>query len=229
MYWNIIISSGGEVMNSDNCLKIGMKAPDFVANTTFGPIKLSDLKGKWVVLFSHPGDFTPVWTTEFIALAGQYNCFVERNTLLLGLSIDSNTSHLAWVYNIYQNTGVQIPFPIISDRDGSIAKMYGMFSPTTGSTTTVRNVFYIDPNQVIRAILIYPLTNGRNTNEMIRLLDALQTTDRTKLATPANWYLGMPVVVPAPETYEELLKRVEGEEGLCCVDWYLCYKNLPLE
>lgn len=162
-------------------------------------------------------------------MARQYNCFVERNTVLLGLSIDSNTSHLAWVYSIYQNTGVQIPFPVISDRDGSISNMYGMFSPTTGATTTVRNVFYIDPNQIIRAILIYPLTNGRNTSEMIRLLDALQTTDMTKLATPANWYPGQPLVVPAPATYEELLKRVEGEEGLCCVDWYLCYKNLPLE
>lgn len=152
---------------------------------------------------------------------------MDRNAVLLGLSIDSNSSHLAWVYNIYQNTGVQIPFPIISDRDGSISRMYGMFSPVTGATTTVRNVFFIDPNQIIRAILIYPLTNGRNTNEMLRLLIALQTSDMAKVATPANWHPGQPVVVPAPQTYEELLRRVEGEEGLCCVDWYLCYKNLP--
>ena len=152
---------------------------------------------------------------------------MDRNAALLGLSIDSNSSHLAWVYNIYQNTGIQIPFPIISDRDGSIARMYGMFSPTTGTTTTVRNVFFIDPNQIIRVILVYPLTNGRNTNEMLRLLIALQTSDMAKVATPANWYPGQPVVVPAPQTYEELLRRVEGEEGLCCVDWYLCYKDLP--
>lgn len=212
-------------MNENNCLKIGMKAPDFVAQSTFGPIKLSDFKGKWVVLFSHPGDFTPVWTTEFIALARQYNCYRERNAELIGLSVDSNPSHLAWVYNIYQNTGVQIPFPIIADRDRSISNMYGMFSPALG-TQLVRNVFFIDPNQIIRAILIYPLTNGRNTYEMCRLLDALQTTDKYNVATPANWYPGQPVVVPAPQTYEELLKRVEGEEGLCCVDWYLCYKDL---
>lgn len=158
-------------------------------------------------------------------MAKQYNCYKERNTELIGLSVDSNPSHLAWVYNIYQNTGIQIPFPIIADRDRSIATMYGMFSPT-GGTTLVRNVFFIDPNQIIRAILIYPLTNGRNTYEMVRLLDALQTTDKYNVATPANWYPGQPVVVPAPQTYEELLKRVEGEEGLCCVDWYLCYKNL---
>lgn len=212
-------------MNDNNCLKIGMKAPDFTAQTTFGSLRLSDFKGKWVVLFSHPGDFTPVWTTEFIALARQHNCYIERNAELIGLSVDSNPSHLAWVYNIYQNTGVQIPFPIIVDRDRSISNMYGMFSPAQG-TQLVRNVFFIDPNQIIRAILIYPLANGRNTYEMLRLLDALQTTDEYNVATPANWYPGQPVVVPAPQTYEELLKRVEGEEGLCCVDWYLCYKDL---
>ena len=190
-------------MNDNNCLKIGMKAPDFAAQTTFGPIKLSDFKGKWVILFSHPGDFTPVWTTEFIALAEQYSCFQERNAELLGLSIDSNSSHLAWVYNICQNTGIYIPFPIISDRDMSISKMYGMVSPEASTTTTVRNV-----------------------SEMLRLLIALQTSDMEKVATPADWVPGYPVVVPAPQTYEELLKRLQGEEGLCCIDWYLCYRNL---
>lgn len=213
-------------MVDNNCLKIGMKAPDFTAQTTFGPLKFSSLRGKWVVLFSHPGDFTPVWTTEFIALAKHNNQFVKRNTQLLGLSIDSNPSHLAWVYNIYQNTGIQIPFPIITDRDGSIARQYGMFAPEVSTTQTVRNVFFIDDKQIVRAILVYPLTNGRNVPEMIRIIDALQTTDREKVATPADWVPGCPVVVPAPQTFEELLKRVEGEEGLCCIDWYLCYKNL---
>ena len=213
-------------MNDNNCLKIGMKAPDFAAQTTFGPIKLSDFKGKWVILFSHPGDFTPVWTTEFIALAEQYSCFQERNAELLGLSIDSNSSHLAWVYNICQNTGVYIPFPIISDMDMGISKMYGMISPEASTTATVRNVFFIDDKQIIRAILIYPLTNGRNVSEMLRLLIALQTSDMEKVATPADWVPGYPVVVPAPQTYEELLKRLQGEEGLCCIDWYLCYRNL---
>lgn len=213
-------------MNSNNCPKIGMEAPDFMAQTTFGPIRLSDYRGEWVILFSHPGDFTPVCTTEFIALAERNNEFEELNAKLLGLSIDSNPSHLAWVYNIYQNTGVQIPFPVIADSDMSISNLYGMINPDVSSTTTVRNVFFIDGNQIIRAILTYPLTNGRYIPEMLRLLIALQTSDKYGVATPANWMPGEPVVVPAPKTYEELLKRVEGEEGLCCVDWYLCYKNL---
>ncbi len=213
-------------MNEYNCLKIGMKAPDFTAQTTFGQITFSDLKGKWVVLFSHPGDFTPVCTTEFIALA-RHNCyFVQRNAQLLGLSIDSNPSHLAWVYNIYQNTGIQIPFPVIADSNGRIAETYGMFSADVSTTQTVRNVFFIDDKQVIRAILVYPLTNGRNIPELIRILDALQTTDKEKVATPADWMPGQPVIVPAPQTYDELLRRKTGEEGLCCIDWYLCYKNI---
>lgn len=213
-------------MNENNCLKIGMKAPDFIAQTTFGPLRLSDFRGKWVILFSHPGDFTPVWTTEFIALAKQYNSFKERNAQLIGLSIDSNPSHLAWVYNIYQNTGIQIPFSVIADRDGSIARLYGMIAPGESTTATVRNVYFIDPNQIIRAVLVYPLSTGRNTYEMLRLLIALQTADREKVAIPANWLPGDPVVVPPPQTYDELLRRLEGEEGLCCVDWYLCYKDI---
>lgn len=213
-------------MNENRCLTLGMKAPDFYAQSTFGPLKLSDFAGKWVVLFSHPGDFTPVWTTEFIAFAEQYSSFVERNAQLIGLSLDSNSSHLAWVYNIYQNTGIQIPFPIIADKDMSIANMYGMIAPDISTNTTVRNVFIIDDKQIIRAILVYPLTNGRYIPEIIRLLTALQTSDKEKVATPANWFPGDPVVVPAPQTYEELLRRVSGEEGYCCVDWYLCYKNI---
>lgn len=159
-------------------------------------------------------------------MAKQYNSFEERNAQLIGLSIDSNPSHLAWVYNIYQNTGIQIPFPVIADRDGSIARLYGMIAPEESTTATVRNVYFIDPNQIIRAVLVYPLSTGRNTYEMLRLLVALQTADREKVATPANWLPGDPVVVPPPQTYDELLRRLEGEEGLCCVDWYLCYKDI---
>lgn len=207
------------------CLKIGMKAPDFKARTTFGPIELKDFKGKWVVLFSHPGDFTPVCTTEFIAFAKSFPYFKNRNAELIGLSIDSTPSHLAWVYNIYKNTGVQIPFPIIADRDAAIARMYGMIAPDVSTTETVRNVFIIDDKQIIRAILVYPLTNGRNIPEILRLLDALQISDREKVVTPANWVPGQPVLVPPPKTYEELLERVQGEPGLSCIDWYLCYKR----
>lgn len=171
----------------NNCIRIGMKAPDFSAATTFGPIKLSDYQGKWVVLFSHPGDFTPVCTTEFLAFSKAQPQFEARGAQLLGLSIDSNPSHLAWVYAIYVATGVQVPFPIIADRTGEIARLYGMMAPDVSRQETVRNVFFIDPEQTIRAILVYPLTNGRSIPEILRLLTALQTTDREHVVTPANW------------------------------------------
>ena len=220
------IKNGGDKMNRRNCLTLGMKAPDFTANSTFGPVRLSDYTGKWVVLFSHPGDFTPVWTTEFIAFARQFDSFVERNTQLLGVSLDGNPSHLAWVYNIYQNTGIHIPFPIIEDKTMTISNMYGMIAPDVSISTTVRNVFIIDDKQIIRAILIYPLSNGRYIPEIVRLLTAMQTSDKYNVATPADWFPGQPVVVPAPRTYEELLNRVNNEEGFSCVDWYLCFKDL---
>ena len=208
-------------------ISIGMKAPDFYANTTFGNMKLSDLKGKWVVLFSHPGDFTPVCTTEFIAFASANHDFEKRNVQLLGLSIDSNPSHLAWVNSIYRNTGVEIPFPVIADRTGEISRMYGMIAPDVSNQETVRNVFIIDPNQVIRAILIYPLTNGRNIYEILRLIDALQITDKEKVVTPANWLPNDPTLVPPPKTYDELKQRQNNPQSmnLSCKDWYLCYNN----
>ncbi|KNY29196.1 peroxiredoxin [Pseudobacteroides cellulosolvens] len=214
------------MMTDNEPLKIGMKAPDFSATTTFGPLKISDYEGKWLVFFSHPGDFTPVCTTEFIAFARYYPYFVQRNACLLGLSIDSNPSHLAWVYNIYQNTGIQIPFPIVADRDASVARLYGMIAPDLNKSETVRSVFIIDPKGIIRAILQYPSTNGRNIPEIIRLIDALQTTDKEKVVTPANWMPGQPVIVPYPKTYKELIERVQNPQGLMCIDWYLCFKDL---
>lgn len=207
-------------------LQLGMKAPDFKAQTTFGELKLSDLAGKWVVFFSHPGDFTPVCTTEFIAFSQMAPYFAQRNVQLLGLSIDSNPSHLAWVYNIYKNTGIQVPFPIIADRDGYIARLYGMIATEVSNTETVRCVFIIDDKQIIRAILTYPLTNGRNIPEILRLVDAIQTTDRYNVVTSANWCPGMPVLVRPPKTYNELLERLKCQKGLQCMDWYLCYKQL---
>jgi peroxiredoxin (alkyl hydroperoxide reductase subunit C) len=208
----------------EGCLRIGQKAPAFSMLSTFGPVSLSDYKGKWLVLFSHPGDFTPVCTTEFIAFAKEYPEFVKRNTLLLGLSIDSNPSHLAWVENIRRTHGMTIPFPILADRDGALAKRYGMFSADESNYATVRNVFIIDPNGIIRAILAYPFTNGRNIQEILRLIDALQLSDREKVVTPANWTPGEPVMVSPPQSYEELKKRNE-DPSLRCVDWYLCYKE----
>ena len=182
-----------------------------------------------MVLFSHPGDFTPVCTTEFLAFANAQPQFAAQNTQLIGLSIDSNPSHLAWVYAIYVTSGVQIPFPVIADRMGDIARLYGMIAPDVSQQETVRNVFIIDPDQVIRAILIYPLTNGRSIPEILRLLTALQTTDTYHVVTPANWEPGQPTLVPPPKTYDELLARQTNpaEQGLVCEDWFWCYKQLP--
>jgi len=210
-------------------LSIGMKAPDFSANTTFGPIRFSDYKGRWVVFFSHPGDFTPVCTTEFIAFAQAYPQFLEKNVQLLGLSIDSNPSHLAWVNTIFVNSGITIPFPIVADRIGDVARLYGMIAPDASTQETVRNVFIIDPEQTIRAILIYPLTNGRSIPEIMRLVEALQKTDKDKVVTPANWQPGQATMVPPPKTYNDLLERQNSPEkqGLSCKDWFWCYKQLP--
>ena len=170
------------------------------------------------------GVFTPVCTTEFVAFTKQYPEFVKRNALLLGLSIDSNPSHLAWVENIRRTQGVTIPFPILADRDGSVAKRYGMLSFDESNFATVRNVFIIDPEGIIRAILTYPATNGRFIPEILRLLDALQISLKEGVVTPANWIPGDPVLIPPPQTYEELLKRKE-DAGLRCIEWYLCYKK----
>lgn len=209
-------------------MSIGMKAPDFTAQTTFGPIKMSDYKGKWVVFFSHPGDFTPVCTTEFVAFSQAYPLFEELGSSLLGLSIDSNPSHLDWVYTIQELTEVTVPFPVVADRNGDVARLYGMIAPNVSSTETVRNVFFIDPNQTIRAILIYPLTNGRSVPEILRLLHALQTTDEYSVVTPANWTPGQPVLVPPAKTFDELMERQTNPSdlGLHCLDWFWCYKKI---
>lgn len=209
-------------------ISIGMTAPDFTANTTFGPIRMSDYKGNWVVFFSHPGDFTPVCTTEFLAFSYDYKHFTDLGVQLLGLSIDSNPSHLAWVNTIYEITGVTIPFPIVADRDAKVAGLYGMIAPDVSTQETVRNVIIIDPKQTIRCILIYPLTTGRYIPEILRIVKALQTHDQYSVVTPANWEPGEPVLVPAASTYAELVKRRTDDTslGLNCKDWFLCYKNI---
>lgn len=207
------------------CLpSLGSKAPDFSANTTKGPIKLSDYKGKWIVLFSHPGDFTPVCTTEFLCFAKYYENFRRRNTELIGLSVDSNSSHLAWIYNIFLSVGIEMPFPVIDDRKMEVSNLYGMISEPMSDTSTVRSVFIIDPNQTLRTILYYPLTTGRNIPEIIRILDALQTADEQHVVTPANWLPGMPVILPYPKTYKELKDRINScNTNQSCMDWYLCF------
>lgn len=203
---------------------LGDPAPDFEAITTKGIVRLEDYKGKWLVLFSHPADFTPVCTTEFMAFSELYDEFKKRNTELLGLSVDSVSSHIAWARNIEEKTGVKIPFPIIADLNREVASKYGMVHPSQSTTATVRCVFVIDPEGILRLILYYPLTNGRNMKEILRMIDAFQTSDKYKIATPANWKPGDKVVVPPPKTQEEAEKRLK--DGYECVDWYLCKKDL---
>ena len=203
---------------------IGEKAPEFEAPTTHGTLRLSDYKGTWLILFSHPADFTPVCTTEFMAFSEIYPELQKRNTELLGLSVDSTSSHIAWVRNVEEKMGVKIPFPIIADLNKDVSTLYGMIHPAQSKTETVRTVFIIDPEQVLRTILYYPLTTGRNMQEILRIIVALQTTDEYNVATPANWNPGDPVVVPPPHTTEAAEARVK--EGYDCKDWYLCYKKL---
>ena len=174
-----------ELMMNGN-VKIGQPAPNFNAITTMGNISLENYKGKWVVLFSHPGDFTPVCTTEMIAFSKANSYFERLNTCLIGLSIDSNPSHLAWMYDIYCKTGIVIPFPIIADRSGEIARKYGMIASNISNTSTVRNVFIIDDKQIVRAILVYPMNIGRNIPEILRIVRSLQVSDENEKMAPAN-------------------------------------------
>lgn len=203
---------------------LGEPAPDFETVTTHGPLRLSDLRGKWVVLFSHPADFTPVCTTEFVAFSNSYEEFKALNVQLIGLSIDSVHSHLAWIMNVKEKMGVSIPFPIIADLDMSVASLYGMIHPGQSSTAAVRAVFFIDDKGILRAMIYYPLSNGRFIPEIIRLVKALQTTDKEGVSTPANWQPGDKVVVPPPKTSAEAEKRLT--EGYECKDFYLCFKQI---
>ncbi len=201
------------------------RAPDFEAKTTHGVKKLADYEGKWLVLFSHPADFTPVCTTEFIAFAKAYPEFQALDTELLGLSIDSNYAHIAWVRNIQERFGVEIPFPIIEDLSMKVANAYGMIQPGASDTSAVRATFVIDPQGILRAMVYYPMTNGRSIPEFLRLVKALQTSDEHKVATPEGWQPGQKVIVPPPQSAQDAQQRVEGED-FECTDWYFCQKTL---
>ena len=211
---------------------IGEKAPAFHAVTTQGDINFpEDYKGSWVILFSHPADFTPVCTTEFMTFASMINEFKEINTELIGLSIDSIYSHIAWLRKIRELSWkdikhVQVTFPLIEDISMNIAKKYGMLQPSASTTQTVRAVFVIDPNGVIRAILYYPLTTGRNMNEIKRLVVALQKADCDHVATPANWKPCEDVILPPPGTCGAANERMDhlNEHGYC-LDWFLCFEQ----
>jgi len=206
--------------------RIGDIAPDFKAVTTKGPIQFSEFaKDKWVVLFSHPADFTPVCTTEMSGFAERKSEFDALNAELVGLSIDSIHSHLAWVSNVKEKTGVYFDFPIIADIDMKVSKLYGMLQPNESETATVRAVFFIDPSKKIRLIMYYPLNVGRNMDEILRVLEGLQVADKYKVALPLNWRKGEKVIVPPPKTLDEMNARV-ADKSLEMVDFYLAKKSI---
>jgi peroxiredoxin 2/4 len=206
--------------------RLNEPAPQFEAKTTQGMLKLADYKGKWVVLFSHPADFTPVCTTELMAFARKKPEFEKLGVQLMGLSIDSVYSHLAWIRNIQEKFDVKIDYPLIADLDMKVAQKYGMIHPGASDTATVRCVFVIDPDQKVRAMIYYPLTNGRSVDEVMRIVQALQTNTKHAVATPEGWKPGDKVIVPAPITQPDAEKRV-ADSALEVTDWYFSKKNMP--
>ncbi len=221
-----------EVQAAPRMPLIGDDAPAFEAKTTKGMISFpKDYEGKWVILFSHPADFTPVCTTEFMGFAAIHEELRAMNTELIGLSIDSIFSHIAWLRTIEEKIefsgqkGVHIDFPVIEDLTMDVAKKYGMLQPTASTTQAVRAVFVIDPKGKIRAVIYYPLSNGRNMDEIKRLIQALQFTDEHGLATPANWRPGDEAIIPPPVTADAAVDRVAGKDGGRCLDWFLCLKK----
>lgn len=213
---------------------IGDMAPEFVANTTNGIIKFpQDYAGHWVILFSHPMDFTPVCTSEFISFQSSMSDFQKLNTEIIGLSVGAVFSHLAWFKAIHDEISfdglknISITFPVIEDLDMRISKLYGMIHPNTSDTKTVRAVFIIDTHGIIRTILYYPQTTGRNLKEIKRILIALQTTDNFSVSTPANWVPGDPVIEPAPRTNDAMKKRIKNtDKNLDVQAWFFTLRNL---
>ncbi|MBK7434718.1 MAG: peroxiredoxin [Chitinophagaceae bacterium] len=217
--------------------RIGDKAPSFEAVTTQGNIKFpEDYKGKWVILFSHPADFTPVCTSEFMTFAHMEEDFRKMNTALVGLSVDGLYSHIAWLRTIKDKIefrgwkNVEVKFPLIEDITMNVAKMYGMIQPNESSTKAVRAVFFIDPKGIIRAMIYYPLSLGRNFEELKRVIRGLQIVDKFSVAMPADWEPGEDVIVPPANSCGVAADRMAGkEEGLYCKDWFFCMKPLKKE
>ena len=201
------------------CLRIGDLAPDFTARSTAGQVSLSTYRGKWVLLFSHPADFTPVCTSEFVALANASNRFAQMDCALLALSVDSLYSHFAWVRAIYDRFGVEVRFPIIEDPTLVVGKAYGMVAPEAHDSSTVRTNFIIDPHGVIRAISCYPLNVGRSVEELLRTLSALKAADETGNLAPEGWVVGAPML-PQPEP--DLGTIFTNENA---TDWFLSKKE----
>jgi peroxiredoxin (alkyl hydroperoxide reductase subunit C) len=205
--------------------RINEHAPDFEAKSTHGPLKLADFKGSWVVLFSHPADFTPVCSTEFIEFARRSEEFKKRGVKLVGLSVDSVPAHIAWIRSIESHfPDVKIDFPVIADLDTKVAQKYGLIHPAASETATVRAVFVIDDKGIIRALIYYPMSLGRYIDEILRAIDGLQTADANACATPANWKPGEQVIVPPPQTIADAEKRLQSEYDV--TDWYFAKRTL---
>jgi peroxiredoxin 2/4 len=216
--------------------RIGDMAPSFEAVTTQGNIIFpSDYRGKWVILFSHPADFTPVCTSEFMTFASMQSEFEALNTQLVGLSIDGLYSHIAWLRTIKEKIefngmkNIEVTFPLIEDITMEVAKKYGMIQPGESNTKAVRAVFFIDPKSIIRALIYYPLSLGRNFDELKRVIIALQTADAYSVATPANWQPGDDVIVPTAGSCGVAKERMDStDENVTCSDWFFCTKKLSL-
>ena len=228
------MESNGQVISMP---RIGDPAPEFVAITTQGEINFpADYRGKWVILFSHPADFTPVCTSEFMTFVKMQNEFKSVNCELVGLSVDGLYSHIAWLrtikdkieYNGMKN--MEVTFPLIEDISMNVAKKYGMIQPGESSTKAVRAVFFIDPRGTIRAMIYYPLSLGRNFDEIKRALVAMQTADKYSIATPADWRPGQDVIVPPAGSCGVAKERMESKDSnITCHDWFFCTKPLKLE
>jgi peroxiredoxin (alkyl hydroperoxide reductase subunit C) len=235
-YYEILFSVKSKHMETQviSLPRIGEKAPSFKAITTQGNINFpADYKGSWVILFSHPADFTPVCTSEFMTFATLEEKFAKANTKLVGLSVDGLYSHIAWLRAIKEKIefrgmkDVEVKFPLIEDITMEVAHKYGMIMPGESNTKAVRAVFVIDPNGVIRTIIYYPLSLGRNFDELYRVVLALQTADQFGIATPADWQPGEDVIVPTAGSCGVAKERMEGKEaGVDCKDWFFCMKKL---
>lgn len=197
-------------------IRIDEPAPPFVARSTHGVIRLSDFRGRWLLFFSHPADFTPVCTSEFVSLQRQIEQFEALDCALLGLSVDSLYAHLAWIRDIEQRFGEQIGFPIVEDISMAVARAYGMVHPGSSSTAAVRSVFFIDPEGTVRALMHYPESIGRSVAELLRVLAALRQTASGEVTTPEGWTAGQPTLLPPPLDKREADERAARHDG----QWY---------
>lgn len=227
----ITYSSTKQPQINKECITIGRLAPDFIALSTQGYVRLSDYRGKWVILASHPSAFGAVSTSEIIGASRAYDEVLNRNAAIIGLTTDNLNANLAWVYDIYKNLGVTIRYPIIADSNLEVTNLYGMSNPDRMFGETVRDVFFISPQGKISAIITLPVSTGRSGNEILRVLDSLIIKSEYNLDTPAGWEQGDPLVVPNPASYDEIISRMANMEslGYNCPLWYLCYTDLPNE